>query len=173
MTNLAAATGVNDGRGSRITLLDRESGDQPGPSTGIPQSADDTTTRERVTSQLLKRMLIAPIALEEPEREHGVPSDTPSEQLCQTTPGPHPEAIRSEGDDGGEHEYQGAVTEVASERIHEDDQLGEDVRHDVRSGGSGGECRCPGHNLSINIYQFRRELRRTRRSRLSPFPLMS
>ena len=118
-----------------------------------------------------------PIAPQEQEHEHGIPSDTPNEQLSQATPDLRTNIRRLEDQNRGELEDQGTVagrpSEAAPESTHDHDLLGKDAQYTVGSGGSRGECRCPDTVLSINASQFRKGPGRIRRLRLPPPPLMS
>ena len=88
-----------------------------------------------------------PIALQEWGYEHGVPSDTPNEQLSQGCPRLHPDPRGLEGQNAEEYEDQ----EPAAPRfIFDIDQFNEDAQHRTRFMPSWGECRCPDNILSIN-----------------------
>lgn len=76
-------------------------------------------------------MLMVPTASQELEREHGVSSDTPNEQLDQNFPNLHPDPRRVE-----EREDQETVAEQSSagvpKYIFDSDQFDEDTQHTVR-----------------------------------------
>lgn len=95
-------------------------------------------------------MLMIPIALQEQEREHGISSDTPDEQLAQNALDCHCGTRR-------EDEDQGTVTERPSGVVHghtyDDGQLGEDA-HYVQCGRSNGECQHPSNICYIHIYEL-------------------
>ena len=118
-----------------------------------------------------------PIAPQEREREHGVPSYTSNEQLRQNPPDLHSDPRRLEGQGLAEHEAQGLVTiqpsVVAPERAFNDDQFGDGTQDSVPHRRYGGECWCPGNIISINTDQTRRKYLGARRSKLSPSPSMS
>ena len=118
-------------------------------------------------------MLIVPTAQQEREREHGVPPDTPNE-LGQNPPDLNSDARGSGGQDAEEHEDRGAATKrpsvVTLEHAFGDDQLGEGAQHSFRP---GSECRCPGNDISTDVYQARRKSRGTRCLAFPLFFLMS
>ena len=68
---------------------------------------ENCTTGECVSLQL-KQMLMIPIALQERGRKHGVPSDTPDEQVGQNSPDLRSGTMGSESQDG-EDKGQGTI----------------------------------------------------------------
>ena len=122
-------------------------------------------------------MLRTPIALQEQEREHEVPLDTPNEQFGKKNPDLHSDAGRSEGHGAREYEGQGTAAErapaVDPEHPFDDDQLGEGAQDNARSRTSEGKCRCPGYTISINSFQVQRGPWRTSCPDLPRFSSMS
>ena len=82
MADPAVVVGVDNGGGSRITLLDRGDENQQfhasGASTQTPEHEDDATS-ECFPPWLSKPVLITLIVLKVRERERGAPSNTPNE----------------------------------------------------------------------------------------------
>ena len=165
----AMVAGVNDGRGSRITLLDRGSRDQQvhvsSPSIWASER-DDGGVGGCALQQSLRPMPIIPIVLQEWKPEHGVPLDTPNEQPGQNVPSLNSDTRRLKEWNVGWDENQDAVvgrlSAAAPELIFDDGQPGEGAQHTVQSRRSCGRCRCRDNILSTNIYQARREPQRTR-----------
>ena len=79
-----------------------------------------------------------PIALQEWGYEHGVPSDTPNEQLDQGRPSLHPDPRGFGGQSLDEYEDQGAAV---PKFIFDSDRFGED--RSTRFMKSWGGCRRP------------------------------
>ena len=90
-------------------------------------------------------MLTIPTAVQEREREHGVPLDTPNKQLDRNAPRLHSDAGRMGGQNVGGCEDQGTaiggLSAVTPERTFNNDQLGE----------SRGERQDPGNIIFINL----------------------
>ena len=169
--------GISNGGGPQITLLgSKGGGDQqlhaPGTSSQVGTHANGRYY-ERVTIDVGPMLMIL-IELREREREHGITSDTPNDQLGQNALD-HREIRRLEGCDGRDHEDQGMVAKqpsgVVLGRTFDDDQLGEGACYG-QYGRSGGECRCPGNPLFIHVYQFQGEPVETQYLGQPPFLLV-
>jgi hypothetical protein len=108
-------------------------------------------------------------------RERKVPSNAPNEQLGHDAPDIYSAERESEVRNQCECEDQGTVAErlpeAPPEHTFDDDDVSEGSYYTARSEGFGGESRCPGNILSINIHQFRRVFGRIRRFGLPPSSL--
>jgi len=110
---------------------------------------EDGVTRGRIPPHPMGPILMTPIALHKREQEREVPSNTANEELSHNTPDLYHADTQSETQNRGE-------------------------RNDQGTGKSRGECRCRGSALvCIDLYQFWREVGRTRPLGLIPFLLMS
>ena len=132
------AAGVDNGEGSRIIPLDR--GDEK-QRFYVAGASIQTSKRENgakgVPLQLLKHMLMIPIALQERCYERDVSSDTPNEQPGNNCPSLHPGPRWMDGQNAEEYEDQGTVPKYIfnSDIFNSDDT--------VRAMRSWGECRWP------------------------------
>ena len=110
------ATGANNEGGSRASLLDKRSGDQPfrtsGTSTPIPDRETGTGS-EYIPLQSLKPVFMIPAAQQVRGRDRVVPSDNPNEQAGQSFPDLYSDTkiSRSQNGEDGEDENRGAVSE--------------------------------------------------------------
>ena len=125
---------------------------------------------------MLKSALMVSIASQEQEGEHEVLSDTPDKKLGQNVPDLHPDTMRLEGQDAGDHDDRGAVigepSPVAPESTSDDDQLGERAQRYVQSRMSGGECQLPDDIPPIDPRRLQRDPEENRCTRLAPFTLV-
>lgn len=153
--------GIINRRGSEIIPLDRVGRDlqlhASGASSRAPER-ENCTTSERVPLWLLEPIFVILIALQEWERECGVPSDAPNEKLGRNPPGL---ARGSKGQNEEEHEDRGVVTGQPSQVVLEHEEARRTVQF---GGGSRGERRRRDRvSGSINTHQLKKGIGRTQR----------